>query len=180
MKERKLKEDWRLEQRIAENGKEERVPVYTGTYYMLSAEKKRRLFVPVLICFLAFILSGLAFLLLGRAGTYCMYVLPVFLCGLIPAAYWAMGLAGMMTSPAKMTSVQKEKGICRAFRSALGCAVLSGMAAVGDAVLILRAAPVGEWVDTVLLAVCCAFSSAAFLRLRPVCAGMDGKGGVPS
>lgn len=165
VKEKRLKEHWTLQSRILDGGKEVREAVYTGKYYTLK-DGARPLLGAGLAGFMLYLACALAFLSLNLAGTRCLYVLPVFLCGLFPAAYWAMGLFALWRAPEKMNVTQKEKGPARVMKSALGCAVCSGAALIGDIILMLTARPEKEWICALLLAGAFAAAAAVFPRLK--------------
>lgn len=161
MKEKSLKEKWRLEQRITDSGKEKRVPVYTGDYYTLT-EKREPLWAKGCAGLLIYAACAVLFMKLKLRGTYCLYVLPVFLCGLIPMLYWAMGVFSMRRVPEKMNELDKEKSVGRIMKSALGTAVCSGTALVGDLILLITQKPEKEWIDTLLLALALLSAAAVF------------------
>lgn len=169
MKERKYKEDYALEQYIDERGKEKRRAVYRGKWYRLHAnaeeKKKLRLF-SVLTC-AAFAAVYLFYMKLSTPSAWCMYVLPVAAAGLIPLLYWAMGLFAMLRAPEKMTSIDKENGVGRVMRSAMGCMLLMGIASVGDIIFMARSGNfTAEWPGFLLLLCACAIAYAAFHRIK--------------
>ena len=169
MKERRLKENWKLEQKITDSGHETRVPVYTGNYYRFENDP-RSLLIAGCAGLILYLMVAVLFMLLKLRGTYCIYVLPVFLCGLIPGVYWAMGLFTMWRNPSRMTVVQKEKGPARVLRSALGCGIFTSMSFIGDCILLLTQHPENEWIDAILLALASGCAITVFNRFRNACA----------
>lgn len=144
MKERKTKEDYRLETRIdPKTGKETRVPVYEGLYYLYPVgyryTKQELLLRLSLLCALWWA-AFLAYLFAGTPSTYFMGVLPVVSCSLFPAVYMVLGLFALSRAPLRMTSTQKENAVSRPFHSAVGCMLLAAMACVGDFVMLVRGA----------------------------------------
>ena len=136
MKERKYKEDYRIEVTLDERGRDRRRAVYQGDDFYLP-ENAGRLWTHAGM-FAVYAALYLAYLLLNSPGSYCIYVMPIAACAVIPSAYWSMGLISMLRAPQKMTSTQKEKGIGRVMRSAMGCMVLLLTACVGDVIFMAR------------------------------------------
>lgn len=169
MKERKYKEDYALEQYIDERGKEKRRAVYRGKWYRLradAAEKKKLQLVSVLTC-VAFAAVYLFYMKLSTPSAWCMYVLPVCAAGLIPLLYWAMGLFAMLRAPEKMTSIDKENGIGRVMRSAMGCMILMGTACVGDIIFMARSGNfTAEWPGFMLILCACIIALAGFRYVK--------------
>ncbi|MGI6174002.1 MAG: hypothetical protein ACOYI8_08935 [Christensenellales bacterium] len=94
--------------------------VYTGKYYVHPKEGKA----------VGFALSALyaAFILLyfleNAPSVTCIYVFPIAAARLFPALYWLMGAFSRAVTGEKITIVQRESGIGRAYRAAVGCATL--------------------------------------------------------
>ena len=66
-----------------------------------------------------------------------------------------------------MTSVQKETGVGRVLRSALGCMVFPALACIGDVVfLCLGGDLAGEWLALVMMAASAVFAGLCFMRAR--------------
>lgn len=174
MKERKYKEDYRLETRITDRGREKRVAVYQGEWFTPAGDEDwrqaRRFSLGGLI---AFVLCYAAYMRLSTPSAWCMYVLPVAAAGLIPALYWGMGLFTLLRCPSPMIRTQREKGVGRVMRSALGCMVLLGMAALGDVVfLAVGGQALAELPGFALLVCCAAISAGSFFRVKAAYNGM--------
>lgn len=144
MKERKYKESYKLVTRFDDRGREKRVAIYTGDYYICDVSaKERRLFnIKQWAACAAFMLVFCVYLCLDTPGARIMYVMPVFACGIFPALYWIMGCAALMRTPEKMTIVQNETSFGRVLRSALGAAIFSAAAFIGDLVALIRGSAV--------------------------------------
>ncbi|MGN0762317.1 MAG: hypothetical protein ACI4MK_02970 [Aristaeellaceae bacterium] len=174
MKERKYKEDYRLETRITDRGREKRVAVYQGEWYAPAGDedwRQARGF--SLGGLIAFVLCYAAYMRLSTPSAWCMYVLPVAAAGLIPALYWGMGLFTLLRCPSPMIRTQREKGVGRVMRSALGCMVLLGMAALGDAVFLAVGGQATAELPGFALLVCCAVIGAGcFFRVKAAYNGM--------
>ncbi|MGN0746363.1 MAG: hypothetical protein ACI4ML_06805 [Aristaeellaceae bacterium] len=179
MKERKYKEDYRLETRLTDRGREKRVAVYQGEWYVPGNQQDwtqaRRFglggWVALAVCYAAY-------MRLSTPSAWCMYVLPVAAAGVIPALYWVMGLFALLRCPSPMIRTQREKGIGRVMRSSLGCMVLLGMAALGDVVfLAVGGQALSELPGFALLACCAAVSAGCFFRVK---AAYNGMRAVPS
>lgn len=165
MKERRLKEDYVLEEYIDERGREKRRSVYRGKWYRLAADaqgkKKLRLYSALgCACFAALYFL---YMKLSTPSAWCMYVLPIAAAALIPLLYWAMGFVSMLRAPQVMTRVQRETGVGRVMRSAMGCMILLGTAAVGDVIfMICRANWAAEAPGFALLVCAAAVALSAF------------------
>ena len=169
MKERKYKEDYQIEVTMTDRGRDKRVAVYRGKWYSLNvtAKEKNLLRIFAVGAFVLFIIFYLLYMKLSTPSSRCMYVLPVAAAGLLPAAYWAMGLFTMLRAPERMTSVQKESGIGRVMRSGMGCMALTGIAAVGDVIFLFTGSALGEEWPGLMLLCCCALAGAGcFLRVK--------------
>ena len=140
MKERKYKEDYRIEVTMDERGRDRRRAVYQGDDFYLPENTRRGwTYAGMLAVYAALYL---AYMMLNSPGSHCIYVLPIAACAVIPSAYWTMGLISMLRAPQKMTSTQKEKGIGRVMRSAMGCMILLLTTCVGDVIFMAR---MGNW-----------------------------------
>ena len=140
LKERKLKEDYTLESYIDDRGREKRRAVYRGSWYTmgLDAHKKQKLTVTSIVLCALFAVLYIIYMKLSTPSAWCMYVLPIAAAGLIPLVYWGMGLFSMLRTPETMTRVQRETGIGRVMRSAMGCMILLFIAMVGDVIFMAR------------------------------------------
>ena len=142
MKERKYKEDYRIEVTMDDRGRDRRKAVYQGDDFYLPEGAGHRWTYAAM--FAVYATLYLLYMMMNTPGSHCIYVLPVAACAVIPSAYWAMGLFSMLHSPQKMTSTQKEKGIGRVMRSAMGCMVLMLTACAGDLIFMSRS---GNWAE---------------------------------
>ena len=153
MKERKYKEDWVNETRFDERGKEKRVPVYRGSFFSLQpGDRKRSLFLSALLPWIVYLALLILYFRLDFPGTRVVYVFLPAALGLFPCLYWAMGIWGLYRAPEKMTRLQKENGIGRVLRSAVGCAVFASAALVGESVFLLSGGNFSrEWPGMLIL-----------------------------
>jgi len=142
VKERRYKEDYRLEEYIDERGREKRRAVYRGPYFAMDAEKRSAFLKAALPCAALFAALYLLYMKLSTPSAYCMYVLPVAACAVIPYLYWVMGLYTLIRAPLRMTRLQKETGAGRVLRSASACMFFIGAACAGD--LIYMAVSLGS------------------------------------
>lgn len=170
LKERKYIEDYALESYLDEKGHDKRRVVHRGdSYRYQSPAKAKKALQRLLGCFLLGAVLYVCYLLLGTPSTYCMYVLPIAACAVFPFAYWAMGLVSMWHSVRGMkaiTRTEKEKGIARIVRSAIGCAAFLSMAGVGCVVFCLRnRAVLLQELPGFALLICAAACSIAAFRL---------------
>ncbi len=94
--------------------------VYTGKYYVHPKEGKAVGFALAAL-YAAFVLL---YFLENAPSTRCIYVFPFAAARLFPALYWLMGAFSRAITGERITIVQKENGIGRAFRAAMGCAIL--------------------------------------------------------
>lgn len=167
MKERKYKEDYSFRSYITDRGKEKREVVYNGDYFQYAdgKEAKQSLYL-ALGCWI--ICAGLFVFYVKRnsPSTYCMYVLPVAACAVISMVYWAMGLFAMGRAPQTMTRLQKENGIGRVLRSAVGSGVLLTAACIGDVIFLLVNKKAEEWLSLAVLCGCAAVSFACYAWIR--------------
>ena len=166
MKERKLKDDFAVEVSMDERGRDRRKAFYRGDYYSLpfKAEERKAFFRRSIVMYAVYVLLYLIYMLLSTPSTYCIYVLPFASAGILPLAYWTLGMVGMLRAPHRMTSVQKEKGVGRVMRSSLGCMVLTMMAAVGDLIFLMRTADKTAEMPGLALLLCMAATALAALR----------------
>lgn len=169
MKERKYKEDYGLKMVIDDRGREKRETVYRGEWFHLNAQERKKTLLHTGVCAVVFAVFYLVYLERNSPSTRCMYVFPIAACALPCFVYWIMGLWGIWRTPEKMTRVQKEKGIGRTLRSAIGCAVFMGMAAIGDIVFMcihMEQHAKAEWISFGLI-VCAALAAVrGFLEAR--------------
>ena len=83
--------------------------------------------------------------------------------------FGVVGGAAALHAPDRLTRIQRETGIGRVLRSAVGCAVFSGLAVLGDCVfLFLGGAARGELPGFPLLLAAAAVALFAALRTRGV------------
>lgn len=179
LKQRRYKEDYRLEQYVDERGREKRRAVYRGNWYAYAdAKEAKNALVFALACFLGAAACWLLYMARSTPSTRCMYVLPVASCAVFPMAYWLMGLHGMSKKTDKMTRVQKENGVGRVLRSAVGSMVLLAMACVGDVIFMAAAKNFAtEMSGFAMLVIAAAASAACFMRVRDVYNHMTEKKG---
>lgn len=166
MKERKYKEEYVLESYVDERGREKRRAVYRGSYYHIAAqgEARKKLNLYAVGSCVLFVLFYLIYMKLSTPSAWCMYVLPVAAAALIPLYYWCMGLFSMLRAPEKMTRTQRENGIGRVMRSAMGCMILMFIALVGDVVFLARGASFSaEWPGFAVL-LCAAMTATGAFR----------------
>lgn len=166
MKERKYKEEYKLETQLdVKTGKPKQIPVYMGDYYLMDAEKKTLLNagVPPLAAY--FVLYA-AYMLLDSPSARCIYVMPIAACATIPTLYAALGALSMMRAPKKMKRVERETGVGRVMRSMIGCGVITALACAGDAVFLLRNGFSGELAAFGALLGACAAAWLGFARSR--------------
>ena len=84
-----------------------------------------------------------------------------------------MGLFTLLRCPSPMIRTQREKGVGRVMRSALGCMVLLGMAALGDVVFLVVGGQALQELPGFALLVCCAVIGAGcFFRVKAAYNGM--------
>ena len=170
MKERRYKEDWQLRTEMDAKGREKQVPVYVGPRFRadrapraLRRERVLRL-VSGMVCAALLLL----YLQLGTGSTRVIYVLPIALCALIPAAYWIIGAVSCLRCPPEgMTSVQKENGPGRVLRASAAVWIILAAALLGDLIYCSsQSAFAAEWPGLALLI--CAFTAALaqFARAR--------------
>jgi len=119
------------------SGTPARSVAYRGAYYAFSKPGQRRKLTRhaaalLGVNLLLFVGAGL----LNNEGSRCFYVLPFYLFAVFPLAYWGRALAALLRAPDPMTEPQKERSTGRLARSCAGLAVLCGLCACGDAVLL--------------------------------------------
>lgn len=169
VKERKYKEDYALETYMDARGRERQRAVYRGKWYALDREASRAAGRFTGLCAAAFAVCYVIYVKMSTPSAYCMYVLPVSACALIPLIYWVMGVYAMLRAPAAMTRLQSETGPGRVLRSSVSCAVLMGMACVGDLIYMLvslGSAAAGEAPGFAMLLCAAASAYAAFRRAK--------------
>lgn len=173
MKERKYKEDYGFSTTMDHRGREKREAVYRGDWYSYQGGgqtgSRTRIVSLILLAFcVAFFLI---YMKLNSPSSRCMYVMPLAACALAPLAYWGMGVFAMWRAPERMTRLQKENGAGRVLRSSVGCAVLLGMACVGDLLFMLFSlkARFSEELLAFAMLLCAAMCAmGCFLRIREV------------
>lgn len=166
MKERKYKDDWYNEVSLDDRGREKRTPVYRGSWFRLpAAYPKKALLLRAALPWLCFAVLLFLYFRLDFPGTRVLYVFLPAALALFPGLYWFLGIVSFLRAPEKMTRLQKETGIGRVLRSAVGCAVFCCAALVGDLVLLCTGAA-GEWPGTLLIlaAALTALAAALFFR----------------
>ena len=171
MKERKYKNDWRSEFRVDPvTGRETEELIYVGKWYAAeNAAFSRRALHWACAANLLFFVLLLVYFLLDFPGATTLYVFVPAAIALFPWLYWVMGCAAALRAPEKLTRIQRETGIGRVLRSAVGCAVFSGLAVLGDCVfLFLGGAARGELPGFPLLLAAAAVSLFAAQRTRRV------------
>ena len=159
MKEKRYMDDWVNVVSIDEKtGREKRTPEYRGDWYIdksTGADKTRSALLGLAALMLLF---GLFILyhMTGFPGSTVMYVFLPSALSLFPMLYWLIGLYCRYRAPEKMTRRQKESGISRLKRCAVGCAVLNGLALLMDAVYLITGGSAGrEWPGTLIFAAAC-------------------------
>ncbi len=171
MKERKYKEDYGFRYFADHRGKEKREAVYQGDFFVYEggAPARKRALTESLALGALFAALYFIYMKLRTPSSGCMYVLPVAACALVVLAYWAMGVFTLWRAPLKVTRLQKENGVGRVLRSSVGCAVLLGMACVGDILFMLLSLKerfVEELPGFALLACAGMAAMGCFLRAR--------------
>ncbi|MBR1708763.1 MAG: hypothetical protein IJ719_08045 [Clostridia bacterium] len=138
MKEHRYVDDWVNEVTFDEKGRERRVPVYRGDYFVYDSqdEKPKRLKYALAI-FAAYVLFLMLYFCIDLYGTRVMAVFLPMGVSLFPALYWGIGAFSILREPPKMTRAEKEKGPGRILRSAGACMMLMVIAAVADLVMAL-------------------------------------------
>lgn len=174
MKERKLKEEYRLETRLdTRTGKPKQIPVYMGDDYHLGGETdRRRLLSDCLVWLAALMICWFGYLMINSPSSRCIYVLPFASCASIPMLYAGIGAVNALRAPRKMTRLQQETGIARLMRSHLGCAIFLTLALVGDAVFLLLGGGRAELPGAALLALAAAAAWTGFARVKRICKGI--------
>ena len=187
MKERKYKEDYKLITRIdPDTGREKRVAEYVGKYYRIPMEAAalKRFMLACIGLFALSFLTLAVYIMLNSPSSYCMYVMPIAAIALFPLLYWGMGLYSMWRAPEKMTSVQKETGVGRVLRSALGCMIFPALACIGDIVfLCLGGDFAGEWLALLMMAASAVSAGMCFVQARRVFNSIEvltAEGGSPA
>ena len=117
-------------------GKDVRVAYYKGKYFTVDAARKRRV-TPVL--WAAWALALAAFLTGGctvNFGSRCPWVLPCYVCCMLPLFYLAMALWKVTRMGEVIDEVQKADGLASALHAGAGLAVLGALWVAGDAVFL--------------------------------------------
>ena len=144
--------------------------MYTGPLYATDRPKERlrrdgllQLAAGTVCCALLVL-----YLQLGTPSTRIIYVLPVALCGLIPAAYWLIGAVSALRCPAEnMNNVQKENGPGRVLRSCTAVWIILAMALLGDVIYCLtQSALTDEWPGLALLLAAFGIALGEFTQAR--------------
>ena len=137
MKQKRYMDDWVNETRIDEHGREKRLPVYRGDWYVLpltEREKKKALVISGglwAVCFGTLI----AYYLASFAGVSTIYVFVPSALGLFPMLYWQIGILYLaFSAPQKQTRQQKESGIARIVRCTAGLMALNMITVIADLV----------------------------------------------
>lgn len=173
MKERKYKEDYGFSTTIDHRGREQRQAVYQGDWYCYQEGSNARDGALIMSLSLLLVCTVFFFLYmkLNSPSSRCMYVMPIAACALVTLAYWGMGVFSVWRAPEKMTRLQKENGLGRVLRSSVGCAVLLGMACVGDLFFMLLSLKTAfhEELFAFAMLLCAAMCAmGCFLRTRAV------------
>lgn len=166
MKERRFKDQYRIVTDVdPRTGRPREVAEYAGEYYSLPQPGRQAgRILPWILLYWA---AALAYLSTSRATGRCMYALVPFMLGLFPGCYAAMGLWALWHTPERMTVVQREKGLGRVLRSALGCCAFGAAGAVGCSVyLSLNHLWAAGWHEPVLCALASAAAGVAFAGCR--------------
>ena len=138
MKERRFRNDWQSEYQIdPATGRETEKLVYVGAWYAArDAAACRRALQRAAAGGALFFALLLLYFLLDFPGVSTLYVFLPAGIALFPCLYWLMGAAVALRAPAKLRRVQRETGVGRMLRSAIGCAVCAGLAVLGDCVFL--------------------------------------------
>lgn len=170
MKERKYKEEYKLVTQLDEKtGKPRQVPVYMGdTYAHAEGVTRGKLAAAALPWLAGFALCYGAYMMLGSPSSYCIYVLPLACCAILPLLYACLGAANMLRFTGRMTRVQKETGVARLMRSFIGCGAFTALAVLGDMVFMLRSGFAGEWPAALLLALSSMCAWCGFAKARRI------------
>lgn len=137
MKQRRYKDSYRILTDIDPvTGRPRETAAYAGEYFRFPEDSPppRRRALKLAAWPALYWLFALLYLRTAHATGRCMYALVPFLTGIIPGAYWLMGLFGLAAAPPRMTVVKRESGPGRMTRSALGCGIFSAAGAAGCAV----------------------------------------------
>ena len=178
MKERKYKEEYKLETQLdVKTGKPKQIPVYMGDYYVLAAPKKE-IVKAGLVWLAAHAVCYGAYLLMNSPSSYCIYVLPFACCALIPLLYAVMGAVNALRAPRRMTRVQKETGVARLMRSLMGCGIFTALAALGDGVFMARNGAAGEVPAALALLAASVLAWMGFARVCRLHAGIATEPGL--
>ena len=144
VKEKRYMNDWVNETRIDEKtGREKRVPVYRGTWYVSGCgpREKRRLLLAVSAAFVLQAALPIVYFLLDFPGARTLYVFLPLAFALFPALYWMTGLHCAFRAQQRMTRAEHERSFARMLRSSAACAVFDGAALVGETILLILSPP---------------------------------------
>ena len=170
MKERRYKKEYRIVTDInPRTGRPKDIAVYTGDYWHFpgGSPTPRQRAGRHAVWLGIYWLLALCYLRTGRATGRCMYALIPQLLGLIPAAYGLMGLMALWRAPERMTITHRENGPGRLTGSALGCSLLSAVAAIGCVIyLTLNGLWSAGWHEPLLCAIASGFAWKGFSTSR--------------
>ena len=166
MKERKYKEEYKLETQLdVKTGKPRQIPVYMGDYYHLEAGK-RAIAIACWLPLAAYLVLYAVYMLLDSPSARCIYVMPIAACATIPTLYAVLGALSALRAPQKMTRVERETGVGRVMRSMIGCGTVTALSCVGDAVFMLRNGFAGEMHAFLMMLGACAAAWWGYARSR--------------
>ena len=170
MKERRYKEEYKLITQLDEKtGKPKQIPVYMGDYYAYADGVGRAALAKAGLPYLAaFVAAYGAYMALSSPSSYCIYVLPLACCAVLPLLYAVLGAASMLRYMGKLTRVQKEKGVARLMRSLMGCGALTALALLGDVVFMVRNGFAGEALAALMLLAASGCAFVGFDKVRRI------------
>lgn len=119
-------------------GKESKKAVYIGPVYRISMEEAvvkrtvRKMLVLWLISLAVFILVGTV----NAESSRCFYVFPFYAAALFPLLYWGMGALRLLRQKVCFTEVDRDAGLGRLHRSALGFVVIAALHTLADGVFL--------------------------------------------
>jgi len=135
-------EGWEYREQIGKNGKPKKVLVYTGKYYTLGPDKKKRRRLKTAVLALGLLaVALLAFLgIWGCGGLETIYVGAPFYVTILPAIYILMGSVVYAWAPEEMTYRDLCASERRLKRSTTFAAVLLGISVAGQVVFVILTA----------------------------------------
>ena len=144
MKERRYRDSYRLVTDVdPRTGRPREVAEYAGDWYRFpEVERARRQAMIAGSCVALYWALAIAHLRFSHVTSRCMYALVPFMLGLFPGTYAVMGLWTTLRAGERMTVVEKENGLGRLVRAALGCGVFAAMGAAGCAAYLTLG---GQW-----------------------------------